>query len=150
MGESNMQWVMLIVTLVVILGSVLTAILLKRREKHKNQEGKSDDESPRENIIIHKEGEPIPQYEVKINKSDDDDSKEYGHAILTFVDIWRILWIILAILGLLLFINDAITGTIYLTMLIGQPLSMILIYGIGRGLVLLSQIRNELRKMNKK
>lgn len=48
MGESNMQWVMLIVTLVVILGSVLTAILLKRREKHKNQEGKSDDESPRE------------------------------------------------------------------------------------------------------
>ena len=150
MGESNIVlWVMLIVTLVVILGSVLTAILLKRREKHKNQEGKSDDESPRENIIIHTEGEPIPQYEVKINKSDDD-SKEYGHAILTFVDIWRILWIILAILGLLLFINDAITGTIYLTMLIGQPLSMILFYGIGRGLVLLSQIRNELRKMNKK
>lgn len=134
MGESNIVlWVMLIVTLVVILGSVLTAILLKRREKHKNQEGKSDDESPRENIIIHKEGEPIPQYEVKINKSDDD-SKEYGHAILTFVDIWRILWIILAILGLLLFINDAITGTIYLTMLIGQPLSMILFTGLVAGL----------------
>ena len=119
MGESDVLWVMLIVSLVVILVSVPTLIILRRGEKHKNQEGKSDDESSRENIIIHKEGEPIPQYEVKTNKSDDDDSKEYGHAILTFVDIWRILWIILAILGLLLFINDAITGTIYLTMLIG-------------------------------
>ena len=137
MGESDVLWVMLIVSLVVILVSVPTLIILRRGEKHKNQEGKSDDESSRENIIIHKEGEPIPQYEVKTNKNDDDDSKEYGHAILTFVDIWRILWIILAILGLLLFINDAITGTIYLTMLIGQPLSMILFYGIGRGLVLL-------------
>ena len=150
MGESDVLWVMLIVSLVVILVSVPTLIILRRGEKHKNQEGKSDDESSREYIIIHKEGEPIPQYEVKTNESDDDDSKEYGHAILTFVDIWRILWIILAILGLLLFINDAITGTIYLTMLIGQPLSMILFFGIGRGLVLLSQIRNELRKMNKK
>lgn len=150
MGESNVLWVMLIVTLVVILGSVLTAILLKRRGKPKIKGVKSYDESPRENIIIHKEGEPIPQYEVKTNKSDDDDSKEYGHAILTFVDVWRILWVILAVLGLLLFINDAITGTIYFTMLIGQPLSMILFYGIGRGLMLLSQIRNELRKMNKK
>lgn len=150
MGESNMQWVVLIVTLVVILGSVPTCIILMRREKHKNQEGKGDSTSPRENIIIPKEDEPKPQQEVKIDKSDGGDNTEYGHAILKFVDVWIILWVILAVIGLLLFFADEISGTIYLMLLAGQPLPMILFYGIGRGLVLLSQIRNELRKMNKK